>query len=191
MTDWGAHHNDIAQWALNMDSSGPVLIEPVRAAQTDNRANCYNWFPTFEVRYTYANGANGANGTVVRCMSEDPETHHANGVRFEGENGRWVFVHRGGISASDPQIINEALPANATRLPVSPGNNHIANFIACVRNRQQPICNVQVGHRSCTVCHLGNIALILNRALRWNPEQERFVDNAEANAMLQRPMRAP
>jgi predicted dehydrogenase len=189
MTDWGAHHNDIAQWALNMDNSGPVLVERVRATAADNRPNCYNWFPEFEVRYTYANGANGANGTVVRCMSNDPETRHDNGVRFEGDNGQWIFVGRGTLTASDRRLIDEPLPANAVRLPV--GRNQIGNFVDCVRNRQQPICNVQVGHRSCTVCHLGNIALLLNQRLRWNPEQEQFVDNGQANAMLSRQMRAP
>jgi predicted dehydrogenase len=184
MTDWGAHHNDIAQWALNMDNSGPVLVEPVNATPPNNRPNSYNCHENFEVRYTYANGPNGANGTILRCMSRGD-----NGARFNGENNQWIFVHRGGISASNPRLLEEALPQDAVRLLVS--TNHIGNFVSCVRSRQQPICNVNVGHRSVTVCHIGTIAIRTGQRLRWNPEQEQFVENAEANRWLTREMRAP
>jgi predicted dehydrogenase len=185
MTDWGAHHNDIAQWGLGMDESGPVEIETVRAAAPNNRANCYNCHPTFEVRCNYA------SGTALHCMSNGE-----NGVRFEGENNRWIFVSRGTIRASDgnsqdSRLLNEPLPQNATRLEVSA--NHMGNFISCVRSRRQPITHVGVGHRSVTVCHLCNIAVRTGRRLRWDPAQERFTgDNAEqGNRMLSRPMRAP
>jgi hypothetical protein len=184
MTDWGAHHNDVAQWALGMDSSGPVEVEGTSmAAAQGNRS--YNCHPQFRVTYTYANGTNGANGTRLVCTSEGE-----NGVHFAGENGRWIFVSRGAIRASAPEILNEALPQNAVRLEVS--NNHMANFISCVRSRRQPICHAEVGHRSCTVCHIGTIAIRMGGGrLRWNPEQERFVDNDAANRWLSREMRAP
>jgi myo-inositol 2-dehydrogenase / D-chiro-inositol 1-dehydrogenase len=184
MTDWGAHHNDVAQWALGMDSSGPVEVEATSmAAAQGNRS--YNCHPQFRVTYTYANGTNGANGTRLVCTSEGE-----NGVHFAGENGRWIFVSRGAIRASAPEILNEALPQNAVRLEVS--NNHMANFISCVRSRRQPICHAEVGHRSCTVCHIGTIAIRVGGGrLRWNPEQERFVDNDAANRWLSRDMRAP
>jgi predicted dehydrogenase len=184
MTDWGAHHNDIAQWALGMDNSGPVLVEHVRSVPPSDRPNSYNCHPEFEVRYTYANGPNGGNGTVLRCMSNGE-----NGIRFNGENGQWIFVSRGGIQASDRRLLEDPLPQNATRLEVA--NNHINNFVDCVRSRRQPICNVGVGHRSVTVCHIGNIAIRTQQRLRWNPEREEFVDNAEANRWLSREMRAP
>lgn len=191
MTDWGAHHNDIAQWALGMDNSGPVLVEPIadRITAPDRRPNCYNCHPTFEVRFTYANGPNGRHGTVVRCMSHDTETRLGNGVRFEGENDQWIVVHRGGISASNPRLLSDPLPDGATRLERS--TNHIGNFLDAVRTRRQPICNVVVGHRSVTVCHIGNIAIRTGQRLQWDPEREQFVNNEAANRHLSRPMRAP
>jgi predicted dehydrogenase len=193
MTDWGAHHNDIAQWALNMDNSGPTTIQRVSAVQPSNNPRSYNCHPDFEVRYTYSNGN---PGTVLRCMSRADNLQEIpgnNGARFEGDNGQWIFVSRSTITASNPNLINQPLPADAVRLPVAQGNNHIANFLACVRSRQQPICNVRVGHRSATVCHLGNIAVRLNPAqpLQWDPAQETFTNNPQATAMLSRPMRAP
>ncbi|MCI0459854.1 MAG: gfo/Idh/MocA family oxidoreductase, partial [Gemmataceae bacterium] len=204
MTDWGAHHNDIAQWALGMDESGPIQVEKVEATEPDRRANCFNCHPTFAVRYVYGNGQGGMAGTELICRNGPPRDFparngnqpHNNGVLFEGENNRWIFVNRGTIIANDgnqqnSRIIGEALPQNATRLPVS--NNHMANFIESVRNRRPPICHVGVGHRSVSVCHLGNIALQVGRPLRWDPAQERFTgDNAEAgNQRLSRPRRAP
>lgn len=193
MTDWGAHHNDVAQWALNMDDSGPIMVEATADA-ADNRPNCYNCHPNFQVTYTYGNGTSGGSGTILRCTSRGE-----NGVRFEGENGRWIFVSRSTITASDRRIIDEPLPQNAIRLPVvtadeqNRNNLHMVNFIRCVRSRQQPICNVNVGHRSCSVCHIGNIAIRTGLRLRWDPQQERFIgENADrANALLSRPMREP
>jgi predicted dehydrogenase len=201
MTDWGAHHNDVAQWALNMDNSGPVQVEGT-GQMPDRRPNCYNCHPTFTATYTYANGPRGANGTVLVCRDGPPADFparngarpHDNGVLFEGENNRWIFVNRGLIMASDgnattSRIITEALPAGAPRLPVA--SSQMGNFIDCVRSRRQPICNPTVGHRSATVCHLGNIAIRTGRRLRWDPAQERFTgDHAEeANGYLTRPMR--
>jgi predicted dehydrogenase len=184
MTDWGAHHLDIAQWALGMDSSGPNEIEGTGVAPAMGNAS-YNCHPTFNITYTNNNGPNGTAGTRLRASGAEMEE---NGVRFEGTNG-WIFVSRGRIQASDPAILNDPLPANATRLEVS--TNHMGNFISCVRSRRQPICHVGVGHRSVSVCHIGNIALRMGQRLRWNPQEERFVDNEAANRWLSREMRAP
>jgi predicted dehydrogenase len=202
MTDWGAHHNDTAQWALNMDSSGPVAVEGT-GTRPDMRANCYNCHPTFEARYTYANGPGGREGTVLSCRSGPPADFPArrangspedNGVLFEGEDNKWIFVSRGRIIANDgdnrtSRILTEALPAGATRLPRA--DSQMGNFLDCVRSRQQPICNPTVGHRSATVCHLGNIAIRTGRRLRWDPAMERFTGEhaEEANRMLSREMR--
>ncbi len=199
MTDWGAHHNDIAQWGLGMDESGPVSVSG-SGASPDSRPHCFNCHPTFEAVYTYANGSNGATGTQLICRYGPPQNWIVrnaqgrpidNGVLFEGEEGKWIFVNRGTIMASDRRLIDEPLPENATRLPVS--TNHMGNFISCVRSRQQPICHVGVGHRSVSVCHIGNIAIRLGRGadrpLRWNPTEERFTGDEEANRMLSRPMR--
>jgi predicted dehydrogenase len=197
MTDWGAHHNDIAQWGLGMDESGPVAVQGSGAAPA--MGNSYNCHPTFEVTFTYANG--GSEGPRVVCRHGPPDNFparsgnrpHDNGILFEGEGGKWIFVNRGTIMASEQRLIDEPLPQSATRLPVS--TNHMGNFMECLRSRQQPICHVGVGHRSVSVCHLGNIAIRFfpNQRLQWDPRAERFTgDRAEeANRHLSRPYRAP
>lgn len=192
MTDWGAHHNDIAQWALGMDMSGPIAVEGEGTAPSRD-PNSFNCHPTFTATYTYGNGTGGAEGTRLLCKSNPPEgwTHQNNGILFEGDDGKWIFVNRGSISASNRNLLDETLPAGATRLEVSA--NHMANFLDCVRSRRQPICHVGVGHRSVSVCHLGNIAIRTGRRLRWDPREERFTGEHadEANLMLERPRRDP
>jgi predicted dehydrogenase len=176
VTDWGAHHNDIAQWGLGMDESGPVAVAAAGEAP-DPRPNCYNCHPHFRITYRYA------TGTELVCMSDGE-----NGIRFNGEDGRWIFVSRETIRASDRKLLSEPLGSKAVRLEVS--NNHMGNFLDCLRTRQRPICDVEIGHRSVTVCHIGNIALRLGKKLRWDPAAERF-DDPEANRWLIRDMRAP
>ena len=204
MTDWGAHHNDIAQWGLGMDNSGPISVRGTGEAP-DNRPDCYNCHPHFEITYTYGNGPNSGPGTVLVCRDGPPRDFPArdargnainNGILFEGENNQWIFVNRSMIIASDgnqqrSRLISEPLGQNATRLPVS--TNHMGNFIECFRSRQQPICNVGVGHHSVTVCHLGNIALRFfpGQELHWDPQEQRFTGQRaeEANRHLSRPRR--
>ena len=107
-----------------------------------------------------------------------------NGVTFEGDDG-WIFVSRGRIGASDQALIDEPLPDDAEKLYVS--NGHALNFLDCIRTRRQPICTAEIGHRSVTVCHIANICLRLGgRKLNWDAENERFVDDGEANRMLDR-----
>jgi predicted dehydrogenase len=177
MTDWGAHHNDIAQWALDKDHSGPISVE-AEGEEPSKVPNCYNVHPTFKVTYTYD------NDVKVLCLSKE------NGVRFEGEDGKWLFVSRDRrqFKASDPKIIQEPLPKDAVRLEVS--TDHMKNFMDCLRSRKRPICDVEVGHRSVTVCHIGVIALRTGKKLKWDPEKEHF-DDEEANQWLSRPMREP
>ena len=175
MTDWGAHHNDIAQWALDMDESGPVMVES-EGKQPSKKPNQYNCHENFKVTYTYD------NGVKVICTSGGQ-----NGVKFNGENG-WIFVSRGKIEASDPKLLKEPLSKDAVRLYHS--TNHMGNFMDCVRSRKQPTCNPVVGHRSVTVCHIGAISLRLGgRKLKWDPKKEQFAGDKEANAMLSREMR--
>jgi len=190
MTDWGAHHNDIAQWALNMDDSGPVTVMGQGDAPS-REPNSFNCHPHFTVTYTYANGQGGGEGTQLVCTSRGE-----NGIQFVGENGRWIFVSRSVLRASDQQIIDEPLPQNATRLEVV-SNGHMGNFLDCVRStsnpRRLPIANVNVGHHSVTVCHIGTIAtrFFPGQTLHWNPQEQRFTGaNAdEANRHLSRPRR--
>ncbi len=176
MTDWGAHHLDITQWGLGMDDAGPIHVESV--GMVPAVSNGYNVAYGFTVTYTYP-------GDIKAIAMHEGE----NGVRFEGDNG-WIFVSRGRIAASDDRILNDPLPSSGNRLYLS--NDHHQNFVDCVRERKQPICPVEVGHRSATVCHLGNISMRMGgRKLDWDPKAERITNDEEANRMLSRPMRGP
>ena len=179
LTDWGAHHNDIAQWGLGMDDSGPIAVTASGVKPSD-KPNSYNCHPHFAVTYRYANGAN-------LVTTSDGK----NGNRFVGDQG-WVFVARGNdIVASDPKLLEEPLPANAERLYVS--ENHMGNFMDGIRTRKRPICDVEIGYRSVTVCHIGAIALRLGIPLDWDPKAQHFVGPHadKGNAMLSREMRSP
>jgi predicted dehydrogenase len=200
MTDWGAHHNDIAQWGLGTDGTGPVAIAAT-ATPPPKETNRYNCHTNFKITYTYANGATvvctpgklaGApdkDGTRTKGRDgKERRDDHGNGVLFVGESGAWIFVNRGLISASDEKLLKEPLPSSATRLYVS--NDHMGNWLKCLRSREKPICDVEVGHRSVTVCHLGNIAVRSGKSLKWDPSKEQF-DDSEANQWLGREMRAP
>jgi hypothetical protein len=132
----------------------------------------------FDVTYTYPDGV-----TLLSTNKGD------NGVRFEGDAG-WIFVSRVAIGASNPALLEDPLPTDAKRLYAS--NDHAANFVDCIRSREATICTAEIGHRSVSVCHLGNISLRLGgRKLAWDPVREVFADDREANAMLSRPMRKP
>lgn len=166
MTDWGAHHFDIAQWGLGMDESGPIEIIP-----PDGRAYA-------RLTYKYANGVvmyhGGASGNA--------------GVEFIGTEGR-VLVNRGYLETDPPELLDEPIGPDEIRLYDSP--NHHDDWLTCIRTRNRPVCDVAVGYRSVTVCHLGNIAYWLKRPLRWDPVQERFVNDPGADRLLQRAMRSP
>jgi predicted dehydrogenase len=189
ITDWGAHHNDIALWATGYDRSGPisaegkVLKEPIPGGFT---------VPSeFQIDWTYENGvthrcttttADNPFGGVV-----DPKGQR-NGVRFEGENG-WIWVARGSINASDRDLLKYKFAEGDTRLYFS--NDHMANFLECTKTRKEPICPAVVGHRSATMCHLGAISVRLGRKINWDPKKEEFVNDPEAQQMASRPQRAP
>jgi predicted dehydrogenase len=204
MTDWGAHHNDIAQWALGMDESGPISVNGAGTAP-NAQPNSYTCHPTFEVNYVYGNGPNGAAGTRLVCRSGPPEgwpirennNVAGNGILFSGEDNKWIWVSRGTIQASDRALLDDPLPANAIRYPSVPGmgNQHMKNFLTCVRSRERPICHANVGHHSVMVCHIGVIAtrFFSGQTLTWDPREERFTgERAEAaNRHLARAMRAP
>ena len=184
VTDWGAHHNDIAQWGLGTDHTGPVLVESTCLWPRHREPNCYNCPPHFNITYTYAkNASKYCDGTRLICTSGGE-----NGIKFNGEGG-WIFVNRGKITASDKKLLEEPLPNDALRLEKS--DDHMRNFLSCVHTRQKPICHIEIGFRSVTVCHLGNISLRLGRTLQWEPEKERFFGDSLANEMLSRKMRAP
>ena len=189
MTDWGAHHNDIALWGTGFDRSGPVSVEG--QSLVPMIPGGFTAASEYAIAYTYANGVtqltrstygNGWNGSVT---DKEAQPH---GVRFEGTGG-WIFVTRGKIEASHGDLLTTPLPSGARRLYAS--DNHMKNFFDCVRSRQQPICDAEIGHRSVTVCQLGVIAMRLGRKLNWNPATEEFAGDKEANTWLAREMRAP
>ncbi len=176
MTDWGAHHLDITQWGLGMDDSGPIAVESTGMLPAHPRG--YNCAVDFEVTYTYP------GDITVLAMSKNE-----NGVRFEGDAG-WIFVSRSRIEASDEKLLKEPLSEGATRLYAS--NDHVGNFLECLRTRKDPICTAEIGHRSATVCHLGTASLRLGgRRLEWDAKKEEFIKDEEANGLLARPYRKP
>ncbi|MBI4626083.1 MAG: Gfo/Idh/MocA family oxidoreductase [Verrucomicrobia bacterium] len=189
MTDWGAHHNDIAYWAIGL--LAPERVQAKRLSEPITGG--YNACSDYEVDYTYANGI----ALEIRTTPDDSifgavvkKDGQRNGIRFEGTDG-WIWVNRAMIEASDKDLLTAPLPDTAVRLYKS--DNHMGNFFDCVRSRALPICDVEIGHRSASMCHLGAIALRTGHALRWNPEKERFVGDhaAEANAYQAREMRKP
>ena len=189
MTDWGAHHNDIAYWAIGelapRTVESRVLVQPIPGG--------YNTFSEYEVNYTYASGVrlniHTTRDDSIYGSKVKPDGQR-NGIRFEGTGG-WIWVNRDEIKASDPAMLKQALPEGAERLYVS--NNHMENFFDCVRSRKAPICDVETGHRSATMCHLGAISMRTGRALTWDAAQEKFVGEfaREANAHVARELRAP
>jgi len=180
MTDWGAHHLDIALWCLGMDGSGPVAIEATKADKPHVGIDGFNCHPHFEVKYTYANG-------VPVFAQSDGE----NGVKIYGEDGKWIFVSRGKIDASDKKLIEEPLKPGSVQLYDGRPTNHMANFFDCVKSRKKPICDVTVGASSVIVCHLGVIALRTGKKLKWDPKTQHFIGDDDANEMMSRPYRSP
>jgi myo-inositol 2-dehydrogenase / D-chiro-inositol 1-dehydrogenase len=186
MTDWGAHHVDIAQWAIN---AYPIEIDG--KAKLPNVENSYNVPIDFEVTYKYAND-------VVMSVKDTGE----NGIMFTGDAGR-IFVNRGKIAGAPVEALaanplpretwstydfdNLDRPARSGKLDAIV--NHMGNFFDCVQAKRKPISDIESQHRSVSTCHLANISMRLGRKLTWNPETEFFVDDAAADAMLKREQR--
>ncbi|MFM8379544.1 MAG: Gfo/Idh/MocA family protein [Planctomycetia bacterium] len=186
LTDWGAHHVDIARWAINAE---PVEIEGKATYPTTPGG--YDVPLEYSVRYRFANGVE---------MTVDDSGR--NGILFTGSEGR-LFVNRENVTGKPVEDLKDRpLPRESFALydfdnrsrPERSGKieaivNHMGNFFDCVAARRQPIADVESGHRSVSVCHLGNISCKLGRPLKWDPAAERFVGDAEADALLARPQR--
>ncbi len=163
MTDWGAHHFDIAQWGMGMDESGPVEIIPPDGKDVK------------VLTYKYDTGV---------TMTRDS----ANGVLFTGTKGK-VETNRGYLKTWPDELKDVKLSADQIHLYEC--NNHYVDWLDAIRKRSKPICDIETGCRSVTVCHLGNIAYKLKRPLKWDPVAEVFVGDDEANRLLSRPYRSP
>jgi len=186
MTDWGAHHLDIAQWGI-----GQLPIAVDGKAKFPHVPNGYNVAVDFFARYRYPNG-------VEMTVSDTGR----NGIMFTGTTGR-LFVNRGTISGKPvEQLTENPLPRESFTLyphdnldrPKRMGKldsivNHMGNFFDCTRTRQKPISDVDSQHRSVSTCHIGNISMRLGRPLTWDPQRQQFVDDDEANTWLSRPQR--
>jgi len=187
MTDWGAHHIDIAQWAIN---SLPAHIDG--QAKLPNVANGYNVAIDFAAVIRYVNG-------VELVVKDDGR----NGILFEGDEGR-IFVNRGTIAGSPvDELARRPLPRESFSLykrdnlerPERSGKldaivNHMGNFIDCVHSRGATLSDIESQHRSVSTCHLANISMRLGRPLDWDPQTELFLGDAEANSWLHRDQRS-
>jgi len=183
MTNWGAHHLDIAQLALDADQTGPLEIV---GTGKRNRSGIHDTFYDIAVDLTYAGGAKvelRSGGTEVKT----------GGVRFEGTEG-WIWVSRESLEAEPASLLTTRLGPDEIRLaPESEAGTHMGIWLDCIRSRNPKGVNVpaEAGHRSATVCHLANAAMELGRKLSWDPAAEQFVGDNEANRMLRRPTREP
>jgi len=205
ITDWGAHMVDLAQWGHNTEHTGPVEVEG--KGDFPPRNAVYNAAPTFVVHYKYADGVTMTVSAGVGDL--DRAKHHEGpvvgrtpdpGIRFEGDAG-WIESHgwRGSLKASrrpmldaviDPEKVKIYRPSEIVGRTEGKGGEH-RNFIDCVKSRQPCYAPAEIGHRTITIPHIGNIAMLLGRKLRWNPAAEQFVGDPEADTMLSRKQREP
>ena len=159
-TDWGAHMFDIAQWGLGMDRNGPVEISPIGDG-------------TEYMMFKYANG--------VVMTSEPFDEGNTKGVKFTGDKG-WIEVSRGHYKASDDSLLPPKTEGEDANVPYETKIPHQINFVEAVRERKDPVVPVEIGHSSCTVCTLGNIACDLGRTIKWDPINEVFIDDEDGAA---------
>ncbi|HUG17439.1 MAG TPA: Gfo/Idh/MocA family oxidoreductase [Planctomycetaceae bacterium] len=191
LTDWGAHHVDIAQWAMeqNGEGQGPISVE----GTAEHPVPFENGFPTQDDRYNCAHKfditAMFPNGVEMKIVSHSPD---GNGILFEGTKGKF-HVSRGRIAGAPfKELETNPLPEGALEklygvkeLP----KNHVTNFVDCVKSRNKPISDVWSHHRALTTCHLSNIAIRLGRKLEWDPKTEQITNDADANKWQTREQR--
>ena len=182
MTGWGAHGFDQVQWALGMDNSGPLEVwtegpayDPptYTAAEPKVRGDKICGQPKVFFRYA---------GDIVMELGNGPD----GGAIFIGEKGK-LTIDRAICKSDPPELAEEAMENRPKKF----GENHLRNWLTCIKSREKPVADVETGHRSATVCHLGNIARWTGRKLRWDPVQERFPDDSKANDYLDRERRKP
>ncbi|MES2593898.1 MAG: Gfo/Idh/MocA family oxidoreductase [Verrucomicrobiota bacterium] len=201
ITDFGAHHIDIAQWGIGTEHTGPVELKNITG--TLNKTALYNTATAFSFDCVYE------NGVLMQVASPDhklmPEVEAAMqsasggnnkkafdhvGVLFEGDAGKWIYVNRGKITASDPAILREKIGPNEIHLYES--KDHTDNFLSCIYDGKPTSTPVEVSHRSITIAHLANIALRTDSAgLKWNPQTETIDGNEAASKLLSKEWRKP
>lgn len=161
VTDWGAHMFDIVQWALDMDASGPVSIAPPDGKEIKH------------LTLKYANGI---------TMTHEP-WEWSNAIHFIGSESD-LKIQRRKIETSKTELATKII--GPTEKHVYKSVDHYKDFLQAMRNRSKPICDVEIGHRTSSVCTIANITYELGRPLTWNPKKEKFKGDKEANALLGR-----
>ncbi|NLF68337.1 MAG: Gfo/Idh/MocA family oxidoreductase [Candidatus Anammoximicrobium sp.] len=196
VTNFGAHRHDIAQWGHGTELTGPVEVEDLGGE-----------FPPpgdlFTTALKVAFRCRFADGVELVCRTENPDSPTRFETRFEGTEG-WVQFARNGVKTQPESLADSQIGPDEIHLPVSnPARSgkekrinylipdHVRNFLDAVRSRQDPIEPVEVGHRTATICHLGNLAMLLKRKIRWDPDKEQVVGDDQAAAVLARPLRPP
>lgn len=174
ITGWGAHHIDIAHWAMDTDYSGPIQIKGKGIFPKDGLWDVHG---SYDIEYQYANGV---------TMEVADNTVNPQGIRFIGDEG-WIHVQRYAIHAYPESLLKSPIRPEQTHLYFS--NNHKRNFIDCIKTRKTTIAPVEVGHRSCSACILGYIAMQTGQILHWDPQKEVFLNSDTGNRMLYRPER--
>ena len=178
ITNFGAHSIDMAQWGLGMDDTGPTHVEHIYADYLP-KGSLFNAAAHTFFRCRYANGA------VLECFTAEPSVR----CIFEGTEGLVRIDNQGQNFFATPRGI---WPKELTgKEKYHSGDDHVRNFLDCVRSRSEPAAPVEVGHRSATICHLGNIAIGLQAKLKWDHKSEHFVGDRsdDANSLLNRPVR--
>jgi predicted dehydrogenase len=191
MTDWGAHHVDIAQWAIGMQNSGPTEISGTAKHQMPfekgypTRDDMYNTAIEFKVSCKFANGVE----MIITDGNEYRGKGDENGVMITGETGR-IFVNRGKLTGKAVEELKEnPLPEGTLEKLYNgkkPEGFHAKNFLDCIRDRGLPVSDVFTHHRAMTTCHLANLAIRLDRKLKWNPDSEMIEGDDEAKAFQSR-----
>ena len=187
LTDWGAHHVDIATWGLGKTDTGPVTIDPI---MIKHPVEFRDGYPVDPSRY------NTATEFLIRATFADGieiEIRHDgdNGILFEGSKGR-IFVNRGKLTGvAVDELKSNPLPDGAMEAAYKnrPLVDHFRNFFEAARDRKEPISDVFSHHRALSTCHLAGIAARVNRKLTWNPEKEMLVDDAQAQGLVSREYR--
>jgi len=179
LTDWTGHHIDIAQWGFGMERSGPVEIVGEGVYPRDG---IYNAPVEYDFNCKYANG-------IEMRVANASRLRMGMGATWYGEKG-WIHVDRGNVLlASDPKILAEVIGENEIHLYKS--DNHIGNFLECVKSRKETVAPVEIAHRSITVGLLGEIAMTTGQKIQWDPEKQEIIGNPVASRLLTRPYRQP
>ena len=207
MTDWGAHHIDIAMWALGQQETGPTTVDPLAGKFPQMVPEGFDFAAyfageaelphTFNTAYDFSIDLNFASGQKINVngayKSDDGKTAFPNGILFVGSKGR-IFVNRGRLSGSPVEALTAADNAELNEAidklyRGKPREGHMKNFFDCLVDRSLPVSDVYTHHRTMTSCHLCNIALMLGRKLEWDPRAENFGSDAAAQALASRPQR--